>query len=70
MQHRHEDRHAVYVAGCNNGINAQHRHEDRHGVYVEGIRADNDAEHRHEHAVYVLNEDTLQNGRRISYNCS
>jgi hypothetical protein len=35
-QHRHEDRHGVYVEGSNNGLNAQHIHEDSHAVYVAG----------------------------------
>lgn len=34
MQHRHEDRHAVYVDGNRADNDAKHRHEDGHAVYV------------------------------------
>ncbi len=36
MQHRHKDRHAVYVRGNKVGNNAKHRQEHGHAVYVGG----------------------------------
>ena len=34
MQHRQEDRHAVYVRDNKDGNNAKHRQEHGHAVYV------------------------------------